>query len=214
MGLAVEKGRDFVQVGAINNALANNAIALVLAAGFSRRFGADKRWVILHSGKSIIEQVLSNITAAQLTANVVLRADDPRRLAHQWSVPTLVVAADDAERGLGASIAAAIQQLQQQSNAQSILICLADMPYIKPETYRAIADAIEPNSIAVPVYHGKRGHPVGFSSHYLSELCQLYGDHGARDLLQRHRDRVKEIAVDDPGIHRDIDTVADLLIGL
>ena len=188
--------------------------ALVLAAGFSRRFGEDKRWVVLHSGKPIIEQVLANIAAAEIIANIALRTDDPHRSAHPWSVPTLGVAAADAERGLGASIAGAIQQLQKQADAQSVMICLADMPYIKSETYRAIANAIEPNSIVVPVYHGKRGHPVGFSSQYLSELSQLDGDQGARELLQRHRDQVKEIAVDDPGIHRDIDTVADLLVGL
>jgi len=188
-------------------------IALLLAAGFSRRFGEDKRWVILHSGKPIIEQVLANIAAADLAANVVLRTDDPHRTAHPWSVPTIAVAAAVAERGLGASIAAAIQQLSKSESlgTPSMLICLADMPYIKPETYRTIADAIEPESIVVPVYNGKRGHPVGFSAHYLSELRHLDGDQGARELLQRHRDHVKEIAVDDPGIHRDIDTVADLI---
>jgi molybdenum cofactor cytidylyltransferase len=149
----------------------------------------------------------------------VLRTDDPHRSARAWSAPTFAIAAADAERGLGASIAAATQQLSDQ---QSVLICLADMPYIKPESYRAIADAMsettpdmrKPRCIVVPVYRGKRGHPVAFSSHYLPELRQLDGDQGARDLLLRHRDHVKEIAVDDPGIHRDIDTVADLLIGL
>ena len=35
-------------------------------------------------------------------------------------------------------------------------------------------------------------------------------DRGARDLLQRHADRVDFIDVDDAGIHRDIDTPDDL----
>ena len=187
------------------------AIALVLAAGFSRRFGEDKRWTVLRSGKPMIEQVLAQIAAAQIPAHVVLRADDPHRSAHAWSVPTLVISADDAGRGLGASIAAATRQLPDD---QSVLICLGDLPYIKPETYRAVADALAEHRLVAPVFRGQRGHPVGFGAYFLPELRHLDGDSGAREILQRHRDQVFELAVDDPGALHDIDTVADLLVSL
>lgn len=186
-------------------------VALVLAAGFSRRFGEDKRWTVLRSGKPMIEQVLAHIAAAQISAYVVLRADDPHRSSHAWSVPTLVVAAEDASRGLGASIAAAARQLPDD---QPILICLGDLPYIKPETYRAIADALDAHALVVPVFRGQHGHPVGFGAHFLPELRHLDGDSGAKEILLRHRDQVVEIQVDDAGALHDIDTVADLLVGL
>lgn len=191
--------------------MSQSVLALILAAGSARRFGEDKRWVILPAGKSMIEQVLAQIAAAPLLARVVLRVDDAHRNSHPWSVPTLAVAAEDAERGLGASLAAAARQLPDD---QPVLICLADMPYIKPQTYRAVADALQLGVIAVPVFRGRRGNPVGFAAEYLPELRHLDGDQGGRQLLERHRERVVEVAVDDPGIHRDIDTVADLLVGL
>lgn len=191
--------------------MSQSVLALVLAAGAARRFGEDKRWVVLHSGKPMIEQVLFHTAAAPLSANVVLRADDAHRSSHTWSVSTLVVAAADAELGMGASLAAAARQLPDD---QPVLICLADMPFIQPQTYRALADAVQPGVIAVPVYRGRRGNPVGFAAEYLPELRHLDGDQGARRLLERHRERVVEVVVDDPGIHRDIDTVADLLLGL
>ena len=50
-------------------------IVLVMAAGYSRRFGEDKRWVRLHSGKTVIEQVLVHIADADLGARVALRTN-------------------------------------------------------------------------------------------------------------------------------------------
>ena len=62
--------------------------------------------------------------------------------------------------------------------------------------------------IAVPIYQGRRGNPVGFSRKYLPQLLALHGDQGARSLLQIFP--VVEVAVDDPAIHQDIDIVADI----
>lgn len=182
--------------------------ALVLAAGFARRFGRDKRWVRLAGGRVMIEQVLARIEAAGLPARVVLRADDESRVTFSWSVPLLTVATAEAERGLGATLAAAARQL---GDDQGCLICLADMPFIQPDTYRRVAAALTAGHIAVPVFDGRRGHPVAFAAEFLPALRALDGDCGARALLEAQRERVVEVPVDDAGIHADIDTVADLL---
>lgn len=182
--------------------------ALVLAAGSARRFGRDKRWVRLAGGRVMIDEVLARIAAAGLPAKVVLRADDPARDEHPWPAPVLTVAAAEAERGLGASLAAAARQLDDE---QPCLICLADMPFIEPETYRRLAAALTDDVIVAPVCEGRRGHPVAFAARFLPELRRLDGDRGARALLEAHRGRVVELPVADAGIHRDIDTVADLL---
>jgi molybdenum cofactor cytidylyltransferase len=182
--------------------------ALVMAAGLSRRFGRDKRRVVLHSGNTLIEQVVKNIAAAQLAVRVVLRSDDEQRSLFTESAPPLLIAPAAAERGLGASIAAAARLM---ADNDALLICLADMPFIEPNSYRAIAAAAQQPYIAVPVHDGRRGHPVGFAARYMADLRGLDGEQGARDLLARHSEWVREIALDDAGVHRDIDTVADLL---
>jgi molybdenum cofactor cytidylyltransferase len=61
-----------------------------------------------------------------------------------------------------------------------------------------------------PAYQGKRGHPVGFSAKFRSELEQLAGDEGARSILKRHADQIKLLECNDPGILADIDTPEDL----
>ena len=50
---------------------------------------------------------------------------------------------------------------------------------------------------------------MGFSAAYREPLSMLKGDQGARAILERERDRLVLIEVDDPGIHFDIDLPDD-----
>ena len=61
-----------------------------------------------------------------------------------------------------------------------------------------------------PAYRGRRGHPVGFSSSWGSQLLQLRGDWGARGLINAHPERVVIRTTDDPGVVKDIDQLHDL----
>lgn len=181
-------------------------VALVLAAGFSRRFGRDKRRVQLRGGRTLLDEVLHRIESAGIDICLVVRADDED--FHVGAIPVLKIEPETAGRGLGASLAAATRQLQ---DGQGCLICLGDMPFIEPETYAAVAGAMRPDAIAVPEFKSKPGHPVGFGADFIADLRELDGDRGARAVIEKHRDRVIVLPVNDAGIHRDVDTVMDLL---
>lgn len=183
----------------------SNPLALVLAAGFSRRFGADKRLARLGDGRTVLESVVQAIEAAGLDCVVAQNSD--RQLPLAVSLKRLTIPAAIAARGMGASLAAAVQQLPSDTD---LIVCLADMPFVLPSTYAALAAAMRPGRIVCPRYHGKRGNPVGFSNSFREALIQLEGDRGARDLLQKWIESVDFIEVDDPGIHRDIDLPQDL----
>ncbi len=81
--------------------------------------------------------------------------------------------------------------------------------YVQHATIAALHSALAGGAaIAAPVHAGRRGNPVAFGAAHLEQLLALQGVQGARALLKAHP--VTEIAVDDPGIARDIDSVADL----
>ena len=180
-------------------------LALVLAAGFSRRYGRDKRIEPLPDGTAVIEAVLRAIGAAGLDCAVVQNSDRPLPLAS--ATRSIEIPAAIAARGMGASLAAAVRALPAE---RGLIVCLADMPFVLPSTYAALAVALQLGRIICPRHNGQRGNPVGFAREFREELIQLDGDRGARDLLQRHADSVDFIEVDDPGIHRDIDSPEDL----
>jgi molybdenum cofactor cytidylyltransferase len=114
----------------------------------------------------------------------------------------------DAARGMGHSLAHGISSAR---DAAGWIVALADMPRIRPETIRAVADAVlEGALIAAPAYRGERGHPVAFSAALKPELLVLAGDSGARAVLERHRDEIRLIECDDTGTVLDVDARADL----
>lgn len=180
-------------------------IALVLAAGFARRFGADKRSARLADGRTVLDTVLARIADANIAALPVLRIGDEALLPHY---PLALPVADAiALQGMGSSLAAAAALVPA---GRDVMVCLADMPFVQASTYATLARAAARDHIVCPIHQKRRGNPVLFGADFIDELKKLSGDRGARALLERFADCVIDVAVDDPGIHRDIDILTDL----
>lgn len=180
--------------------------AIVLAAGFSSRFGSSKLLAPLQNGNSVFEQSLLRITTAIPSVLVVTRPDMAPLLKINPSKAELVVF-EEAERGMGASLAFASNYMSQWSGC---LICLADMPFISTESYSLIANQLNTESIVIPSYQSKTGNPVAFGKKFFAELSQLSGDSGGKNIIQSHPNSISRLALDDPGILQDIDTIEDL----
>jgi molybdenum cofactor cytidylyltransferase len=93
---------------------------------------------------------------------------------------------------------------------QAVLIFLADMPFVRVETIHAMANAFwksqKTNTIVLPMYEGKRGHPVLLPRCYFEEIQKLQGDKGAREILQKHHEKICFIQSKTPEVLLDIDT--------
>ena len=187
--------------------MTNRAGALLLAAGFSRRFGSAKLLAKLSDGQTVFSQTLSRLNAAMPEIVVVTRLQLAKALSNEYAALAVF---DQAERGMGASIAFGIGQIRERGWS-SCLICLADMPYIQTATYRAIGEAGSSDRIVVPTYKGVQGNPVAFGSDFFDKISMLDGDSGGRPVLASYPDSVTRIPVEDSGIHSDIDTPAALL---
>jgi len=79
---------------------------------------------------------------------------------------------------------------------------------VQSATIAAVAQGLERYPVCYAQYRGMQGHPVGFGTELYSELTALRGDEGAKRIVARYA--AQPIAVDDPGVHVDIDTVEDL----
>lgn len=143
----------------------------------------------LLAGQSVLEHVLAAVRASGLAHYVVL--------------------ADVSRPGMGDSIAAGIRATP---GAAGWLILPADLPLIRGDTLRAVAEALGQHPVAVPVYQGERGHPVGFSAACRDALLDLKGNQGAAPVLRAYQaiNSVALVETGDVGIVTDIDTVEDL----
>jgi molybdenum cofactor cytidylyltransferase len=108
---------------------------------------------------------------------------------------------------MSTSIQAGIRALP--SDVTAAVLLLVDHPLVRPETIDKLIDEFCPGSIIVPVYEGRRGHPVLFPKEALEEILRLDPGKGANTVLRRDSSRVIEALVDDPGGLRDIDTPED-----
>ena len=59
------------------------------------------------------------------------------------------------------------------------------------------------------MYNKRRGHPILIDMKYRDEVKRISPDTGLRALVHNHADDILEVAVDAPGILKDIDTVED-----
>lgn len=190
-------------------------VGILLAAGFSRRFGASNKLLqALPDGCPIALAAGQNLIKAIPLSIAVVRPDN-MALAHLLENSGLTVffcSEQDTEMADSLSAVVKFSANFSESN-DGFIIALADMPYINPLTISAIATELYTGaSIVIPSFQSKRGHPVGFSAKYRRELEVLHGDEGARSILKRYPEKITLLACDDPGILTDIDTPADLML--
>jgi molybdenum cofactor cytidylyltransferase len=192
----------------VSRSPARSLTGVLLAAGAGSRFGGGKLLYPLADGTPIGLAALRNLRQALSRVVVVVRPGDVA-LADTFAgegVPVIECA--EAVDGMGHSLAAAVRA---EVHAPGWVVALGDMPRVSVHSIEAVIAALHSGArIAMPTYHGKRGHPVGFAANYREELLALRGDAGARTVLQRHAAEVVSVEVDDPGILRDVDTAQDL----
>ncbi|TDO16495.1 MULTISPECIES: nucleotidyltransferase family protein [Halomonas] len=185
-------------------------VALVMAAGRSRRFGgADKRRAVLPDGRNLLASSCQLAREAFADVRVVLREeDDP--LALGLVDPALgVVRAPGGDAGLGASLADAFTALGRDpllADCLAAAVLLGDMPAIAPDTLRRLRDLAGRELILRPCQGGRPGHPVLFGRAFWPALERLAGDTGGQPVLRHHPASLRTLSVADPGIHQDIDT--------
>lgn len=190
-------------------------IGVLLAAGFSRRFGQTNKLLhVLPEGLSIGLTSAKNLINA-LPVSVAVVQPDSYELAEQLESAGLKVVTCKIEQGMAYSVATAIRHAGMfAESGDGFVIALADMPFIRSATIEMVANRLSQGyRIVLPTYLGTRGHPVGFAEKLRGELEQLQGDEGARSIIKRHRDTVHAFECEDPGILADIDTRADLTVG-
>lgn len=187
-------------------------VVVVLAGGPGTRFrGTGHKLEQRFGDGTVLGSTLSQVVAAGLPLVVVTTAAlvplAQQVVAARDIVLVPPVGSSSREPlGMGHSIAAGVSA---RAHARGWVLLPGDMPLVKPATLRAVHRAVGEAPIAFAQCRGLRGHPVGFSQELFTELSALAGDDGVRRLLARYP--AHDVAVDDEGVHCDIDDAATLL---
>ncbi|MEH6437118.1 nucleotidyltransferase family protein [Massilia sp. DD77] len=190
--------------------LAAHSVGILLAAGRGRRFdpsGArNKLLQRLPGGEPVVAASARHLLSVFPRVVAVVPPGDGGVAAILQQLGCEVTTCHDADSGMGLSL---VHAVRHSLPADGWLVALGDMPFVREATLQALRRALEEGAqIAAPVFEGRRGNPVAFGAMHRDALLAMSGDQGARRLLASHP--VTEVAVDDPGILRDVDSPADL----
>jgi molybdenum cofactor cytidylyltransferase len=179
---------------------------VILAAGAGTRFGQPKAEAEVEPGVRFLDRVVESAYHCGAAPVVAVVSRGVRVPA-----PAVAVEGTSAGEQIG-SIRRGLARLAS-SAVRSTLVWPVDHPYVAVTTAQAIIDGYRRSRspIVVPIFEGKRGHPVLFSRETWLDLMTA-SDGGARSVVHRYASAVLEIVVDDPNVLRDVDTRADLIV--
>jgi molybdenum cofactor cytidylyltransferase len=186
---------------------------IVLAAGESRRMGTQKLLLPFGSTNVIAYVVDQLIRSGGDKTLVVVRHEADKVVKALSGQAVTIVENLDYVSGMLSSARCGLRALppQGQAGLDGVLVALGDQPAITTELVDYLIQAFIGNSkgIVVPVFGGRRGHPLLFAAHYRDEILTHYGDVGLRGLLHAHTDDVLELTAPTAAVLSDMDYPED-----
>lgn len=181
---------------------------VILAAGRSSRMGPRNKLLEDLGGKPVLRRTVENALASHARPVVVVTGHQAAEVeAALTGLDVTVVHNPDYMTGMAGSLKSGIGALSP--NLDGTIVALGDMPEIQAADFDRLISAFEPKeqrSIIVPVYDGRRGNPVLWSSELFPAMAKLAGDAGARSIVASNPDSVVELDLGTPAVLADLDT--------
>lgn len=191
-----------------------STVAVVLAAGASRRFGSPKLLAAL-DGRPLLQHALDAVAAAGLRDVVVVLGDDAPAIeaAMTWRGERRVTNPRPGD-GLASSLRVGLDAAVEVPDAGAVLVVLGDQPALRGDVIAAVVDAADdPALTALPFVRARYAddpapNPVLVRRSAWALAAGLDGDRGLGPLLAARPHLVAEVEV--TGTNPDVDTPADL----
>lgn len=182
---------------------------LLLAAGNSSRLGQPKQ-LLKWKEQSLLEHTLTKALCITQDIYVVTGGYQSQisPLLKKLKINELYFS--EWKEGMGSSISFGLSQiLIEKPELQKIMIILSDMPLVSEEHLLQLWEASKQHAIVISKYEKIKGVPAVFDQSFFSELQKLKGDQGAKQFLQKYKNKIQIIESEIP--YLDIDTEKDYL---
>jgi molybdenum cofactor cytidylyltransferase len=173
--------------------------AVILSGGSSSRMGSPKA-LLPYQGRPFLEHLLQIATHPKIGVRRVVLGPHAEPIAKAVDLRAdEIVINEEWEKGQLSSIQAGIRSLP--AGGDGMLLCLIDHPLVSEALVNDLIQAFYTNhaSIVLPVYEGRRGHPVIFGAALYDELLKAPLETGARAVVWKHASEVMELRTNEQG---------------
>ena len=187
---------------------ATRPAAIILAAGYSSRMGAIKPLLPLE-GKPMLLHSAEVFLAAGVGHIIVVtgfHGDKVGALARAYGMNP--VSNDHFDEGMFSSVCTGIAAVPPEYDVAFVLP--VDIPFVAPQTVRAILEAMETGPIVVPRYAGKTGHPPLLHRSLFGDILGWAGADGLGGFLNSRPTDITCLDVADRFVLRDLDSTTDI----
>ena len=182
--------------------------AILMAAGFSRRFGSANKLMQPFLGKRMAEHVLHLFAGLSLIESVFFIFSDQKVGTLADDYPSITkIHNTNPERGGCESVRLGVSA----SQADYYLFVHCDQPLLNAETVARILALRCSGKIVMPSHKGMPRTPVLFSSSFRQELLELADHENPRIIKNKYPDRVIDLDVPTWPLLEDIDTREKLI---
>jgi len=185
--------------------------AILLAAGQSKRMDGKNKLTKEIQGIPLIKHSVKNILASTIDELIIV-------LGHQKEIVEKCIEKNkkiktvfnkDFESGMASSIKAGLNKLSYKTEA--FFICLGDMPMVNKLIYNQLIKYVGNKEIIIPTYKKQQGNPVLFSISMKDEIMNIEGDVGAKEILEKHKDKILNLSINNQGIIKNYNLVKDFI---
>jgi CTP:molybdopterin cytidylyltransferase MocA len=185
--------------------------AVILAAGAGTRLGGVAKALLkTKRDRTFLAQVIA--TAREVGVEQPIVVVGPPFAAEVGSAAealgATVIVNPEPARGMASSVALGFAAVDEVAH-EAAWLWPVDHPEIQADTLRQLLAALMNHDAARPVYAGRGGHPPLIARSLFAPLSQCAGAAGGARSVLGAADTI-DVAVDDPGCVRDVDTAADL----
>ncbi len=177
---------------------------IILAAGLSRRMGADKLMLTV-GGIPVVERIIAAASKSRLGEIIlVCSSESTASIGRRYGAK--IVVNNSPKSGQSHSVRLGVENSCKSSDG--LMFLAGDQPFINEDTINKLIESFMPGkcSAVVPLYNGKRGNPVIFASRLRDKLLSLTGDSGGRVLLKELEGSIVTVGFNDEKPGLDIDT--------
>lgn len=162
------------------------------------------------AGKPMVRHLVESYLTAGLDLLVVVGHQPERVQQALQGLPCDFVLNTRFNQGMFTSVQAGCRRIEPGAGC---LLSPCDCPGILPATIETIQTTLQehPAKVIIPVFQGRRGHPVGLPAALIERICTLPADTpGVNSLWKNSPSLLLTLEVQDPSVVRDFDTPEDV----